>query len=478
MKQQIGVRFITLPTILIGGLLFAITLAVAGFAFASYTNSLHKDEFVMLRSMQKTLERNPHVRTAPAAAKLMSAESLVPSLVILCSDGLTRVMASESPSSSPRHSGTTHIVIRSRTDISPIPLTRDLLGRSFVALSAAFGLHPERSHIDNLEITAHLNESFFVASMIPAVWILLLALLLAFAVSYIAGGILNRQALKPLLEVTRALERMSLGDFTLQVVPTTTAEHLGNLTTAYNGAVNQVQAAFAARDRANTGMRQFIADAGHQLRTPLTVIRGFITVLNDSDPQALSEREHCLRVMRQQSLIMGTLIDNLILLDRWEQPYKADELDPVDVSQLLTDMLDIQIEANPERRFHYCLAVPGSVLARIDPRELHFAIANIIDNAIKYTIGNIFIDIANTNATIDITIRDEGPGMAYNVAAVAFDRFGRGPRRDVEGSGLGLTIAKRAIERAGGNISLTTAENTGSAFHISLPLYSDVRNLN
>ena len=137
---------------------------------------------------------------------------------------------------------------------------------------------------------------------------------------------------------------------------------------AYNGAIEQMERAFAARDRANASMRQFIADAGHQLRTPLTVVQGFIAILRRGGMESAPDRDRILDTMNDQSRIMGSLIDKLILLERWENVEVPERLLPIDVGRLVADLVSPIADAHPDRSF--AIAAEPGVLAAIDPTEL------------------------------------------------------------------------------------------------------------
>jgi signal transduction histidine kinase len=124
-------------------------------------------------------------------------------------------------------------------------------------------------------------------------------------------------------------------------------------------------------------------------------------------------------------------------------------------------------ESDPARTVH--IAAPAGELAAIDPIDLAHALTNIVDNALKYTAGPIDVAVRRRGNLLSIEIRDQGPGMSADEVRHAFDRFYRGTRRDVDGSGLGLAIARRAIERAGGTLTLASDPNAGSCFTIDLP---------
>ncbi len=242
---------------------------------------------------------------------------------------------------------------------------------------------------------------------------------------------------------------------------------LGSLAVAYNGAIEQMERAFGARDRANTSMRQFIADAGHQLRTPLTVVQGFIAILRRGGFDSPGDRERILDTMNDQSRIMGSLIDKLILLERWEGAEPADSVTPIDVGTLVADLVAPIADAHPERQF--AMSTHAGILAAIDPTELGYVVTNLTDNAVKYGLGEIQVRVDSRDSTAVIEVADHGPGIPSTDAARVFDRFYRGAQRDVPGSGLGLAIVKRAVERAHGTVSIDSSP-AGSRFIVELPL--------
>ncbi|MGH7715298.1 MAG: sensor histidine kinase, partial [Vulcanimicrobiaceae bacterium] len=295
---------------------------------------------------------------------------------------------------------------------------------------------------------------------------LIVALIFAFAVAYAIARILTMQMLQPLLAVTAALERFASGDLTPQPIGADPRQEFGRLAIAYNGAIEQMERAFAERERANASMRQFIADAGHQLRTPLTVIRGFLGILLRGELRSPSDRERILETMSGQTQIMASLIEKLMLLEQWESG-SAGVAEPIDVGQLVSDVSVPIAEANDARELRID-ARPGP-LAAIDPGDLTHAVTNLLDNAIKYSHGTISVGVRIEDRSVAVDVADEGPGIDPYAAAHVFDRFYRGDNRDIPGSGLGLAIAKRAIERASGTLTLRS-DSRGSRFTITLPL--------
>jgi len=358
------------------------------------------------------------------------------------------------------------VTVRPRGDLSGDPHASGPLSRIILGLATAFGLTSLFSHVGNVYVVVKSNDAALVRTVISFTVPLLIALALAVICATLVARTLTRQALRPLDDVTAALTRFASGDLTPQPIAADERHELGSLAAAYNGAIEQMERAFAARDRANTAIRQFIADAGHQLRTPLTVVQGFIAILRRGGIESAPDRDRILQTMNDQSRIMGALIDKLILLERWEGLQAAATAAPIDVGTLVADLISPIADAHPER--HFDVSTQSGVLAAIDPTELGYVVTNLADNAVKYGEGDIAVRVSARDGTALIEVADRGPGIPSTDAARVFDRFYRGAQRDVSGSGLGLAIVKRAVERAGGTISLATSPS-GSRFTVQLP---------
>ncbi|HKU81404.1 MAG TPA: HAMP domain-containing sensor histidine kinase, partial [Candidatus Tumulicola sp.] len=317
--------------------------------------------------------------------------------------------------------------VRARGDLSGDPAAGGPLDRSIVGLATAFGLQSLHGHVGSLYIIVKANDAALIASVRSFLAPLAVALALAIVLGILIARLLARQALRPL------------------------------------------ELAFAQRDRANAAMRQFIADAGHQLRTPLTVVRGFISVLRHPRDESDADRVRILDAMNRQSSIMAALVDKLILLERWESAGGSAEPEPIDVGILVSDLVTAIADANPQRRI--AIDAATGLLCAIDPIDLSHVVNNLVDNAMNYTAGDVSVGVRRDDVCAVVDVGDQGPGIAPADAARVFDRFYRGPYRDVEGSGLGLAIAKAAVERARGSIALATSP-AGSHFTVKIPLAS------
>ena len=308
-----------------------------------------------------------------------------------------------------------------------------------------------------------------LARTIDAFWLAMLPIgAFAIVAAWLLGRYITGQALRPLVETTAALNRFAQGDFTPRPIATAERNEIGELVAAYNGAVAQVAAAFEERRNAETHMRQFIADAGHELRTPLTVIMGFIDVLRrraQNEP-AMTTRIH--DTMLAESRRMKALIDKLIVLARLENTRER-ELETVDLGEVASQVVAALQVLEPSPRI--ALDVQAGALVRGYENELHDAISNLVENAIKYAPGApVEVRVGREAQTCVVEVADRGPGIDAIDREHVFDRFYRGRDRvEREGFGLGLAIAKRAVERVGGTIALESAAGDGSRFTIRLP---------
>ncbi|HWT04861.1 MAG TPA: HAMP domain-containing sensor histidine kinase, partial [Xanthomonadales bacterium] len=271
----------------------------------------------------------------------------------------------------------------------------------------------------------------------------------------------------PLVEVTRALQRFAARDFRPQPIAVAGKSEFDAIALAYNAAASQVAAAFAERQQAETQMRQFVADAGHELRTPLTIVLGYIDLLRRRADAGDERSRRIFSAIGIEGARMRTLIDNLVLLARMEgEDVRPPE--PFELCPLLEQIVDARRLLQPGLPIALDCAVDATVIGNLT--EIHEAIANVIDNAIKYAPGSPIHIVADAaDGGVEITIADQGPGIHPDDRESIFDRFYRGSMRgEVEGSGLGLAIAKRAVERAGGSLVLAASSATGTTFTLRL----------
>jgi len=334
------------------------------------------------------------------------------------------------------------------------------------AAATFLGIHPARRPFMGGFVVVSVEGSR-VQTIVQIVLLTLLGFgVIAGFAAWAVGRFITTQALRPLLDVTASLQRFAGRDFTAQPISVAGRSEFDQLVTAYNAAAAQVEAAFEERQAADAQMRQFVADAGHELRTPLTIVLGYIDMLK----RKAADDERSRRIFDTIAIEgsrMRTLIDNLVLLARLD----SDDVrpnEPFGLAELLElDIVQTRRGLAPNVRFELDIALDATIIG--ERSEIYEAVANVVDNAIKYAPGSpVSIAVRRAGEGVVISIADEGPGIAAEDRNVIFDRFFRGENRgEVEGSGLGLAIAKRAIERAGGTLTLAET-NAGTTFLIRL----------
>lgn len=350
----------------------------------------------------------------------------------------------------------------------PPPPARDSTSRIFFAISNLAGIRPERIETKSASFFVGFDPNRLRALLTSYALLALAGLIVFGAIGFAIGRYLAAQALAPMVAVTGALQRFARGDFTPQRIDTQDRTEVGELAQAFNGAAAQVTAAFDERRRVEEYIRQFVADASHELRTPLTVIRGYLDVLRRgalADPQ---RRERAFATMDIESNRMRALIDKLILLARLERP-EPSEVARIDLATVTRSLVEaaLEIPGHPP----ISLDADDGVHVLAEESELHEAVANLLDNARKYGAGApVRVEVKRADPFVVARVIDEGPGIPEAEQPHVFDRFYRGESRgEIQGSGLGLSIAAQAVSRAHGTLRLVESRPGRTVFEIKLP---------
>jgi signal transduction histidine kinase len=298
--------------------------------------------------------------------------------------------------------------------------------------------------------------------------ILATVLLLAMIAAWLIARWMAAQAVAPLVAVTAELRRFAAGDFTSKSIQLGGGSDVGQLIDAYNGAAAQVAAAFEERERAEGRMRRFLADAGHELRTPLSIVTAYVEVLRKGGIDARVS-DQAFTTLATETTRMRRLVDRLVALARLEQP-ETTQPAVVDVGALAGDAVAAIVAA---RGGDVACDAESGAFVLADPADLHEAIANLVDNAIKHGAGTpVRVAVEHERNAIVVRVGDRGPGIAPGDRDKIFERFYRGAgQENIEGSGLGLAIAVRAAKRAGGELSLERSGNGETVFTLRLPFH-------
>ena len=365
-------------------------------------------------------------------------------------------------------SGTARYAIEVVPRNAGAPLDRpDPRHRVVGSIALLAGFIPARGLFGNTEIAVDPETSMLLEITVRTLLVVILISLICVVLAHTLARSMARTALRPLSLLLQSLEARAGGDLLSRPLPIERDDELGRVIAAYNEASQITARALAERDAAEAKTHRFIADAGHQLRTPLTVLRGFLGILRKGQLRHPDDAPKLLEKAERQIALMAALIERLTLLENWHAG-KPPLGRSTDVGTLVTEIVGAMAAANPEREVR--IVTPVGAIAKLDAEEMTYAITNLVSNALKYAReGPIEVSVAAAETTVSITVGDHGPGIAPDELPHVFDRFYRGARRDVPGSGLGLAIAKLAVERAGGTISARSVPGKGALFTITLP---------
>ena len=232
--------------------------------------------------------------------------------------------------------------------------------------------------------------------------------------------------------------------------------------------------------RADEEDLNFIAFAAHELRGPITVIRGYLDVLQDelSDVLADDQRELFYRLSVSANRL-SSYVNNILNASRYDRRHLNLTLIAENIADIYATIADdMTLRANSQNRF-LTVTIPQDLPSiAADRGSLSEVIGNIIDNAIKYSNegGTVTVSAALRGDFVEVSVEDHGIGMPPNVTKNLFQKFYRShrSRETVAGSGIGLYISKAIIESHGGTISVRSVEGEGSTFVIAIPTYASV----
>jgi two-component system OmpR family sensor kinase len=280
-----------------------------------------------------------------------------------------------------------------------------------------------------------------------------------------------RLGVRPVKQMTATATAIAAGDLSHRVPVGHEGTEAGELGNALNMMLTRIEEAFDERSASEARLRQFIADASHELRTPVATIRGYAELYRRG---GLEEREALRQAMRRteaETLRMGSLIDDLLLLARLDQGRPLGQA-PVDLGVLAVDAAADARARAPERRV--TASVSEGVLVNGDEHRLRQLVANLVGNALVHTPPTAPIEarVRTDNGSAVLEVHDDGPGMSPDVAARAFERFYRAdPSRSRHhgGSGLGLAIVRAIVDAHGGTVTLDTSLGKGTTVRVELP---------
>jgi two-component system, OmpR family, heavy metal sensor histidine kinase CusS len=283
----------------------------------------------------------------------------------------------------------------------------------------------------------------------------------------VGGWSLMRRALAPITALTQAAERIHVNNLKEHLPCTKSGDELDRLTEVFNAMTARLDDSFSR-------IREFTLHASHELKTPLTVLRGELETAMRDLAATPAQREHFVSLLDEIQRL-AKIVDGLTLLAKADAGQVALALEPVQLDELVRDSFaDAQILGQPGH-LKVELTACEEVLIRGDRHRLRQLLLNLTDNAIKYNRpdGSVAIELHRNGKFAELNIANTGGGISPALLPRVFDRFFRGePSHNsaVEGCGLGLSISRWIVKVHGGDIRITSELGQMTTVTVSLPL--------
>jgi two-component system sensor histidine kinase MprB len=294
---------------------------------------------------------------------------------------------------------------------------------------------------------------------------LVLALLIlgGVALAAVLGRLGARRVLAPLAEVADTAQHIGETEDLASRIHVHADDEVGQLATRFNTMLERLETSRDALDESVQAQRQLVADASHELRTPVTSLRTNIELMIADRNLGEDERQRMLADVLEQTEELSALIGDLIELARGDLP--AGDVEDVRLDHVIDGSLDRARRNFPQIRFEAALS---PVVVEGVPDRLGRAVNNLLDNAARHSPPDGVVEVALDSG--GVRVRDHGSGVHEDDLPFVFDRFYRGAgARGRQGSGLGLAIVRQVAEQHRGSVSVTNAADGGAIFTLRIP---------
>lgn len=295
---------------------------------------------------------------------------------------------------------------------------------------------------------------------------LMLAIIAAGSVTLLLTLLLSASILRPISALTSAARKMESGDLS-QRVNVKAKDELGELANAFNAMADGL-------DHLEQLRRNMVTDVAHELRTPLSNIRGYLEALQDDMLDPTPEMIH---LLHEEAMTLNHLVDELQELALAEAGQLQMDCRAVEISEIVDKAVSSISPQASNKNLQLSSSVPEDLpLAEADPDRLNQILRNLLNNAITYTPpgGNISINASEKNHAIEISVADTGAGIAPEHLPYIFERFYRADKsrtRATGGAGLGLAIVKHLVEALDGEVAVESVLGEGTKVIFTLPIH-------
>jgi signal transduction histidine kinase len=349
--------------------------------------------------------------------------------------------------------------------VSSKTIFNDSFGSSLISVAAPLLVEQNVRFVVSLSmpLTAIEDELYSTVTQMRIVGVLCALALL------IVSTYLYRQINLPLEEIRLGAERFARGQFD-ERLPDYRIKEIASLASAMNRMGAQLRHLEEVRS-------DFVANVSHELKTPITSIKGFVETLLDGAMDKRADLERFLSIISRQSERMTSIIDDLLTLSRLESARMPELLSIGEhrIKDLLSAVIDTCAPIAEERNIALAIECPSEWTFRVDRSLMEQAVLNLVDNAVKYSGADteVRVKVERDAESIRLSVIDSGPGISDQHLSRLFERFYRVDKarsRTIGGTGLGLAIVKHVVGVHKGSVSVRSAVGRGTIFTIELPI--------
>ena len=291
---------------------------------------------------------------------------------------------------------------------------------------------------------------------------------IALLLAAIGGSFLARQSLSPVVAMADRARRIGVENLSERLPVANPRDELGHLAETFNELLGRLEASLVRQ-------RQFMADASHELRTPVTTTRTAAAVALQQAHRDEADYRETLRIVEQQAARLSRVVDDLFTLARADAGSYPMQPTPMYLDEVIDDVVRAaRVVAGTRNVVVEATAVPEAAFTG-DEELIRRMIANLVDNAVRHTPDGsaVRVELDQTDAGYAIAVKDQGPGVPADIRSQIFERFFRGDaarRSSVhDGAGLGLALTRWIARAHGGDVVVARSSPSGSTFVVSLP---------
>lgn len=281
--------------------------------------------------------------------------------------------------------------------------------------------------------------------------------------------VLSKKLSSPLIQMEQATRKIAKGDLGIRV-KAESKDEIGSLAQAINDLAFDLQ-------KYRDSRREFFANISHELRTPMTYLKGYANVLKEKLYQTEEEKDQYLDIIYQESIRLTAMIEDLFELSKMEEGKIQLTLEWIDLSEIIESAVQkTRLQASEKGLVIQSRIQDDLPLVHGDRHRMAQIFINLLDNAIRYTShGTISVKVWRNFDRIKIYVEDTGIGIPEEELPYIFDRFYRVEKsrsREFGGTGLGLAIVKNLVELQGGTIQVSSEKGKGTRFELTFPISS------